>query len=64
MVNTILCNEFCMIASFDDFSSLDHDDVISVFHGLESVSDDDDSSSLEKSIQCLGDLLFTEGVEC
>ncbi len=47
-----------MITSLDDLSSLDHDDIIRMSNGLESMRDDDDGSSFEERIECCGDLLF------
>ena len=49
-----------MISPFDDLSSLDHDDVIRLLYGLESVCYDDHRTSHEELIECFGDLLFTE----
>ena len=49
-----------MIPSFDDFSSLDHDDVIRLLHGLESMCYDDHRTSDEELIERLRDLLFAE----
>jgi hypothetical protein len=47
-----------MIASLDDFSSLHHDDIISLAYGLEPMSDDDDSTISEEFIECNSDRLF------
>ena len=52
--------ERVMISSLDHFSSFDHDDIIGMSHGLEPVSDDDDSSSLEEGIESLSDSFLTE----
>ena len=49
-----------MISSLDHFSSFDHDDIIGMSHGLEPVSDDDNSSSLEERIESLSDSFLTE----
>ena len=47
-----------MIASLDDFSSLEYDDIISLAYGLETMCYDDDSTTLEELIECDGDRLF------
>ena len=52
-----------MVSAFNDLSSFDHDDIISVSDGLESMSDDDDGTSLEERMEGFCDLLFTERVE-
>ena len=52
-----------MISSLDHFSSFDHDDIIGMSHGLEPVSDDDNSSSLEERIESLSDSFLTEWIE-
>ena len=52
-----------MIPSFDHLPSLDHDDIISMADGLESVSDNDDRSSLEEGIEGCCDLLLTEWIK-
>lgn len=64
IVYSSLCNQFIMIPSFDDFSSLDHDDVIRLLYGLKSMCDDDYSAADEELIERFGDLLFTERVKC
>ena len=47
-----------MVSAFNDLSSFDHDDIISVSDGLESMSDDDDGTSLEERMEGFCDLLF------
>lgn len=64
MVNSSFCNERIVGSTFLDLTMFDHDDVICLLHGLESVSDDDDGSVFEEGVECLRDLLFAEGVEC
>ena len=49
-----------MISPFDHSSSLDDDDIIRMTDSLESVCDDDDGTSLEKSIESGRDLLLTD----
>lgn len=58
MVNASFSNEFFVGSTFMDGSSFYHNDVISLLYGLKSVSDDDDGSSVKKSIQSFGDLFF------
>lgn len=47
-----------MRSSLDDCSMLDHEDLISMLHGLETMSDDDDGLPFEEAIECLRDELF------
>ena len=49
-----------MITSFDDFSSLDYDDVIRLLYGLESVCYDDDGAADEEFIESFCYLFFTK----
>lgn len=63
MVNPSFSNKLIMTSSFLYVSSFDHDDVICFFDGLESVSDDEDSSISEECIKSLSDLFFREGIK-
>lgn len=60
MVYSLLSREACMSPSFDDLSSLDHDDVIGTLHSLEPMSDDDDGAPLEEGVECLSDTFLAE----
>lgn len=52
-----------MVSSLYNFTSLDHDDVICFFYGLESMGYHDHGTSSKECFESLSDLLFRETIE-
>jgi hypothetical protein len=52
-----------MIPSFYYFSSFENDDIICLFHGLESMGNDDHRTSLKEFIESLGDSLLAKTIK-